>query len=66
VDSGLRGHDARISELLLPITSSPPSAGAQVGLVTVNLRNPPFYANHGYAVVAHDTDEPSGVRRGAS
>jgi GNAT superfamily N-acetyltransferase len=36
-------------------------AGAQVGLITVNPRNPPFHERHGYSVVADATDDRSGV-----
>jgi hypothetical protein len=36
-------------------------AGAQVGLITVNPHNPPFYERHGYTAVAHAVDHPSGV-----
>lgn len=36
-------------------------AGAQLGLITVNPRNPPFYERHGFTVLAEAIDQPSGV-----
>jgi GNAT superfamily N-acetyltransferase len=49
------------SSLLDHLHERADKAGKQVGLITFNPRNLPLYERHGYTVVAHDSDQPSGV-----
>jgi ribosomal protein S18 acetylase RimI-like enzyme len=50
------------SSLIRHVNHLADRGGKQVGLITFNPRNLPLYGRHGYEVVAHEADKPSGVR----